>query len=178
MSRTVRRRSKQRIYWVEIGFLILGLIALRPSLVTDIVNMGRSPEPYIPRSQFLGEYSNDYYRNYPSSAGVSSYYPVWNQPTYPTYSTNQPNAIYDPRASYGAASNVAWPDAQVHQLVHNGQLVNNGASAPLIASPTLGNNQTLGNNPWNNNAWNSNSLAPYSGPNRYPSSTPIYTGRY
>jgi hypothetical protein len=39
----VRRRSKQRIYWVEIGFLILGLIALRPSLVSDILNMGRNP---------------------------------------------------------------------------------------------------------------------------------------
>jgi hypothetical protein len=157
MARTVRRRSKQRIYWVEIGFLILGLIALRPSLVSDILNMGRSPEPYIPRTQFVGNYSNDYYRNYPNSAGVSSYYPVWNQPSYPTS---------DPRVSYGAPSNVAWPDAQVHQYIHN------GSSAPLVASPTFGNNQ------WNNNTWNSNSLAPYSGPNRYPSSTPVYTGRY
>ncbi|MBU6237745.1 MAG: hypothetical protein KGQ51_07945 [Planctomycetes bacterium] len=169
MARMVRRRSKQRIYWVEIGFLILGLIALRPSLVSDILNMGRNPQPYIPRTQLVGDYSNDYYRNYPSSAGVSSYYPVWNQPS---YSVSDPRVSYDPRTTYDprssnvASSNVAWPDAQVHQYIHN------GSSAPLVASPTFGNNQ------WNNNAWNSNSLAPYSGPNRYPSSTPVYTGRY
>jgi hypothetical protein len=163
MARTVRRRKKQRIYWVEIGFLILGLIALRPSLVSDVLNMGRNPNVDVPPIRYVGDYRNDYYRNDPGSAGVSSYYPVWNQPSYPAS---------DPlRSTYAASSNVAWPDAQVHQFVHN------GASGPLVASPSLGNGGWSNNN-WNNNPWTGNSLVPYSGPNRYPTPTPVYTGRY
>jgi len=172
MARTVRRRHRQRIYWVEIGFLILGLIALRPSLVTDLVSMGRgTPDRYPPRSQFVNDYAPAFQANYPNPVGFSSYYPNWNQPLYPasypaTYPASYP--ALDPSAGAGTwnsslqqiasttypSSNVAWPNAQVHQWVHN------GASAPLVASPS-----------WNNSI-------PSTVPNRYPSTAPVYTGRY
>ncbi|MFO0013867.1 MAG: hypothetical protein ACK553_14085 [Planctomycetota bacterium] len=119
MARSVRRRQKQRLYWVEIGFLILGLIALRPSLVTDLVAMGRS----APAIQ-----GND-----PSAVGFRSYYPNWNQPTYqmvdPRLGTWNPAWQPSPVPNY-PPSNVAWPDAQVHQRIHNGE------TAPHVASPT------------------------------------------
>lgn len=140
MARSVRRRQKQRLYWVEIGFLILGIIALRPSLVTDLANMGRVPQqvPAIPQN----------------AVGFSSYYPNWNQPAYqPNY---QPQAAYQYQAAYPPqttyqnqpvyqamdprfpatnypASNVAWPNAQMHQWVHAGE------TQPLLASPAWSN---------------------------------------
>lgn len=174
MARTVRRRQKHRIYWVEIGFLILGLIALRPSLVTDLVSMGRgSSESYLPRSQLMGDYGRGFPANYPNTGGYSSYYPNWNQPSYPSsYPATYPSAYPSVEPNLGtwnpawqqtasmpyttpySASNVAWPNAQVHQWVHN------GASTPLVASPS----------------WNSS--IPSTVPNRYPSTAPVYTGRY
>jgi len=168
MARTVRRRHRQRIYWVEIGFLILGLIALRPSLVTDLVSMGRGTTDYryAPRSQFVSDYAPAYQpnypnTNYPNTVGFSSYYPNWNHPIPPsTYAPMDPNAgAWNPSLQQIASttypsSNAAWPNAQVHQWVHNGN------SAPLVASPS-----------WNN-------PIPSPAPNRYPSTVPVYTGRY
>lgn len=167
MTRTIRRRKKQRIYWVEIGFLVLGLIALRPSLVTDLVAMGQSSDRFVPKREFVGDYRNPAYTDYTNGAGIRSYYPAWNPSTYPTV---------DPRTAYTNPSSAAWPDPRMHQWVHN------GTPAPLVASPTLSNNG-WGINPWNNNPWNnnngySNPLVPSSDPSRYPTPTPVYTGRY
>lgn len=162
MARTIRRRRKQRVYWVEIGFLILGLIALRPSLVTDLVSMGRgTSDRYAPRSPFAGDYVPAFQANGANPVGLSSYYPNWNQPMvpsanppYPPYTGTWNTPVQQVAATPYPNSNAAWPDAQVHQWVHN------GASAPLVASPS----------------WNPS--IPNTVPNRYPSTSPVYTGRY
>jgi len=39
---TRRRRKKQRFYWVELGFLLLGIIGLRPEILTELLPSNRS----------------------------------------------------------------------------------------------------------------------------------------
>ena len=41
---TRRRRKKRRFYWVELGFLLLGLIGLRPEILTELFPNNR-PNP-------------------------------------------------------------------------------------------------------------------------------------
>ena len=41
MSTSARRKRSKRFYWAEIGFLILGLIALKPEILTELIPTGR-----------------------------------------------------------------------------------------------------------------------------------------
>jgi hypothetical protein len=128
---------------MEIGFLILGLIALRPSLVTDLAAMGRTnSERYPIRPLFLTDDDRAGYRTGSSNAiGLSSYYPNWDvSPTQPYSPYFNPGI--DPRLGNYPASNVAWPNAQVHQWVHNGNVA--PGAAPLMASPTWNNTVPTG----------------------------------
>jgi hypothetical protein len=174
MAKSVRRRKKQRFYWAEIGFLILGLIALRPSLVADLAAMTRPPST----PEYRAVYDRGY--SYPSMdlryddpryivPSVPShhvaYWPQYDARTASLPATQHSNAwgttyqLNTPAptslsTTNPTASGVAWPNAQVHQLVHN------GVSTPHVASP-----------PW-----------PISAPNPsyypYPSTAPGSTGRY
>lgn len=159
MARSVRRRRKQRVYWVEIGFLILGLIVLRPSLVAEIAAMGRG-ESDRNVSRYPSNRENDpgYQARTPNAVGFRSYYPDW---------TPTPQQSFDPRTAVGNSAwppqvmanhpdhTVAWPDAQVHQWIHR------GAVAPHVASP-------MTHYP----------SIPNASPSPYPSANPPYTGRY
>ena len=42
---TRRRRKKRRFYWVELGFLLLGLIGLRPEILTEVFPNNRASTP-------------------------------------------------------------------------------------------------------------------------------------
>lgn len=39
---TRRRRKKQRFYWVELGFLLLGIIGLKPEILTELLPSNRA----------------------------------------------------------------------------------------------------------------------------------------
>lgn len=149
MARSIRRRRKQqRIYWMEIGFLLLGLIALRPSLVTDLASMGRlNSERDRTQSQVRFPINDS------EMVGLSSYYPNWNASS-PHTPFSYPNPSYDPRLGQWntyrppnavvtlPASNAAWPNAQMHQWVHNGDAM--PVAPPLMASPAWNNNVPTG----------------------------------
>lgn len=142
MVRNVRRRRKQRFYWAEIGFLILGLIGLRPSIVSEIFSMRPTMESRAPRN------TNTFYDTTQP----------WAQPSVQqsqafTYPTPLPGALsYTPdrptqyQANYPTSSNaweparsskVTWPDAQLHNYVHTGGTTPNSAppyyGAPMTA---------------------------------------------
>lgn len=40
MSTSARRKRSRRFYWAEIGFLVLGLIALKPEILTELIPTG------------------------------------------------------------------------------------------------------------------------------------------
>lgn len=42
MSTSARRKRSRRFYWAEIGFLVLGLIALKPEILTELIPTGRN----------------------------------------------------------------------------------------------------------------------------------------
>lgn len=42
MSTSARRKRSKRFYWAEIGFLVLGIIALKPEILTELIPTGRS----------------------------------------------------------------------------------------------------------------------------------------
>lgn len=112
MSRTIRRRKRQRIYWAEIGFLILGLIALRPSIVAEIAAMGKQSQPQraygwdpihdlygAPMQQVAWNTSRPWYESTPTAQQVQSLYPAllaasdWGSPR-TSYASHSPTASY------------------------------------------------------------------------------------
>lgn len=193
MAKYVRRKRKPRFYWAEIGFLLLGLIGLKPSIITELFAVRRIPPVQASRpndinvvdawnniqkilpwleaqagtgpwggvpttatylaqvpaqyqasdsthypAQYQGNYQANYQANYPAYSGystpnllpsnalVSSPQLLQGQPS-PYNGTsatawNVPasNAPWPTQQQATLASNVAWPDARVHQSVHAG----------------------------------------------------------
>lgn len=60
MTSFVRRKRPFRSYWVEIGFLLLGIVGLKPSIITDMFTTVR-PDPNYGYAN-SNPYSNDSYR--------------------------------------------------------------------------------------------------------------------
>lgn len=97
-----RRRKKRRFYWVELGFLILGLIGLRPEILTELFPNHR-PAPaasfYTPVQTLLpanspydlsGQPLLSYSYPQPNPA------PAWQNPAWNTYPSPYPPNLYDP----------------------------------------------------------------------------------
>jgi len=98
---TRRRRKKRRFYWVELGFLLLGLIGLRPEILTELFPNNR-PNPNALTQ--LNPY-NTLYAPVATADPLSqpllqpayqAYQPAYQtyQPAYQASSYNQPQ--YDP----------------------------------------------------------------------------------
>jgi hypothetical protein len=100
-----RRRKKRRFYWVELGFLILGLIGLRPEILTELFPNHR-PAPaanfYSPVQTLLpansgydlsGQPLLSYSYPQPNPA-VAWQNPAWNAYPSPYPPQPQPNAPY------------------------------------------------------------------------------------
>ncbi|MCY3006049.1 MAG: hypothetical protein NTV29_08725 [Planctomycetota bacterium] len=123
-----RRRKKRRFYWVELGFLILGLIGLRPEILTELFPNNR-PRPtanfYSPvynPAQTLHPANNGYD---PSGQPLLSYsYPqayaaaAWSNPSWNAYSSPyppqaQPNSPYRPDPNLYDPNRIASNPAQM-----------------------------------------------------------------
>ena len=94
---TRRRRKKRRFYWVELGFLILGLIGLRPEILTEFFPNRRTSEPvttYYPQPLLQPVYQPIY----PAPAQQLAYgYPQYQQQyqqQYPQQHQQQPAYQY------------------------------------------------------------------------------------
>jgi len=192
MARSARRKRKRKFYWAEIGFLILGFIGLRPSILAEILGLEPTPEPEstwnasplndvadIPSTQWgaapWGQEWNTfqppaspwphYIAMQPPAATQPSSQPAQYQANYhpavpqyqaavvPQYqapaaspwATSQwaaPSWVAAQPAPQSSSTNVAWPDAQMHQSVHHGGMVPVvSGSAPAPGTP---NSATLG----------------------------------
>lgn len=134
---TRRRRKKRRFYWVELGFLLLGLIGLRPEILTELFPNNRSnvsalsqgvpiqtvyvpvqsPQTLLqPIYQFPGEQNPGY--SYPAYSNQSqlAYNPGYQTASYPP--ANYPATTYPTTNNYPTnqprlASNPALNSSEV-----------------------------------------------------------------
>jgi hypothetical protein len=94
MSSTKTRKKNSRFYWAELGFLVLGLVGLNPSLLTDLLVGNSVPAPQNFSAQPL--------YGHPTSSPTQSQYGAY------------PPTTYAPSGGYG--SHQAYPpSAQFHQ---------------------------------------------------------------
>ena len=133
-----RRRKKRRFYWVELGFLILGLIGLRPEILTELFPNHR-PAPaasfYSPVQTLLPANSGYDLSGQPL---LSYSYPqpnpaaAWQNPAWNAYPSHypphpQPNAPYRPDPNLYDPNRIASNPAQVTSRY---------AANPAYPSPT------------------------------------------
>ena len=123
-----RRRKKRRFYWVELGFLILGLIGLRPEILTELFPNNRPS----PTANFYNPVYNPVQNVHPASTGydlagqpmLSYSYPqaypaaAWSNPSWSAYPSHyppqpQPNAPSRPDPNLYNASRIAANPSQV-----------------------------------------------------------------
>lgn len=101
---TRRRRKKRRFYWVELGFLLLGLIGLRPEILTELFPNNRSNTTALIQDPA----NQSFYA--PAQSPVGAPMPPW---------TMQP--IYPPEphwGGYGYPPNVNQPQPQPQLAVN------------------------------------------------------------
>jgi len=113
MSTSARRKRSRRFYWAEIGFLVLGLIALKPEILTELIPTGRTSSQLASQSAWnQAALNNAFLSNAALAAGGNAVFvPVPGTLLYPASYTTQgafastPTAMQTPLpASYTTAS--------------------------------------------------------------------------
>jgi hypothetical protein len=171
---TRHRRKKRRFYWVELGFLLLGLIGLRPEILTELLPHHQnhyvpvpSPQTFlqpiyqVPEQQTHG-YSYPAYYNHPQ--GQLAYNPGYQTASYPV--ANYPPASYPP-ATYLPANN--YPPTQP-RLASNPALNPSEVTSRYSTNPGYAYGSTSSNNSTPPVVWPEGyqpSSYPSNGPNVY-----------
>ncbi|MFM8189672.1 MAG: hypothetical protein ACKN85_14425 [Pirellula sp.] len=124
---TRHRRKKRRFYWVELGFLLLGLIGLRPEILTELLPNHQnhyvpvpSPQTFLqPIYQVPGQQTHGYSyppatylpaNNYPPTQPRLASNPAFNPSEVTSrYSTN-PGYAYGSTSSNNSTPPVVWPE--------------------------------------------------------------------
>jgi hypothetical protein len=149
-SFTRRRRSRRRFYWPELGFLILGIIGLKPEIITALLPSSRNPSMVrvVDGTPVTWVANPNNGTGNPWNLGTdpsirtnySSYYPSLTVASnYPTNQTASQSWYSTPDLSQGTLSNnfgtghppVVWPD----KYAPNSVMHSNGSY--LAAQPTL-----------------------------------------
>lgn len=133
---TRRRRKKRRFYWVELGFLILGLIGLRPEILTEVFPSRRPIEPattYYPQ-QLLQPVYQPVYQAQPQQLTYG--YPQYQQPyqQQPNYQYPPPydNSRYDPARVASNPSQVTSRYATNPYGYATGSTSSNNSTPPVV----------------------------------------------
>lgn len=149
---TRRRRKKRRFYWVELGFLLLGIIGLRPEILTELFPSNRSNIQSLSQSPAYTTMVVPFQQVQPVvQHNLPAYQPLYQvaqQPATHSYSlyANQPqslpqsplpyNAGYDP-TRYDSAR-IASNPAQVTSRYNNatgystGSVSSNSSYPPVV----------------------------------------------
>ena len=111
MTQVTRRRTKKRrFYWAELGFLLLGLIGLRPEIITEFFPSSRStpqlapngyyvlPAQPIPNTGTIHGLVSNYGTSYPQSYQQTYQLPQGYQTPLTYQASYQPN--YAPPSNY------------------------------------------------------------------------------
>lgn len=106
---TRRRRKKRRFYWVELGFLLLGLIGLRPEILTELLPSNRSNNQSLSQSPAYTTLVVPLQQvqpalQYSSQPAYQPLYQVAQQPATHSYSlyANQPQSLPQAPLQYNA----------------------------------------------------------------------------
>ena len=152
-----RRRKKPRFYWAEIGFLLLGLIGLRPSLITELLPTTSSrpttsltptsaaptsyefqgmPIGYAPPFAVQSQPASTFPPPWPAYTHTAAYAPPQGYPSsYGVTYSEPPLTIASQTSAASTSGNprAAWPDARTHQFVHHGGVA---PTAPPVVPST------------------------------------------
>lgn len=123
---TRRRRTRRRFYWAEIGFLILGLIGLKPEIITALLPKSNPPTVTSNAPMYMISYPNGTYGIGPSNGNAAlqqdwndrvshaSYYPSFgamaSMPTYSGTASNDLGRSYGMSVGSSGHPPVVWPD--------------------------------------------------------------------
>ncbi len=83
MSQFPRQKRQARSYWAELGFLVLGLFALQPNLLSSLVSgTHNNSSPYAERTSYPGyqNVSNPNSQNWQANSLGSMYWPSYQNP--------------------------------------------------------------------------------------------------
>jgi hypothetical protein len=136
---TRRRRKKRRFYWVELGFLLLGLIGLRPEILTEFFPNQRVSIPataYYPQPLLQPVYQ-PVYQAPPQQLtyGYPQYqqpYQQLQQPTYQQYPAFYDSGRYDPARIASNPSQVTSRYATNPSGYATGSTSSNHSTPPVV----------------------------------------------
>jgi len=117
MSTSARRKRSRRFYWAEIGFLVLGIIALKPEILTELIPTGRNSSQVAWNNTSFGNPLMD-------AGGSALFIPVSGTVLYP--------ASYPNPTSYVSPTNYAPTNyAATNYAAANSAVANYGSPYPM-----------------------------------------------
>ena len=137
---TRRRRKKRRFYWVELGFLILGLIGLRPEILTEVFPTRRTIEPattYYPQPLLQPVYQPIYQAppqqlTYGYQQYQQQFQQQYQQPSAYQYPGNYDSSRYDPARVASNPSQVTSRYATNPYGYATGSISSNNSTPPVV----------------------------------------------
>ena len=144
MSTTRRRNRKPRFYWAELGFLLLGLIGLRPEIITELLPTRNNnyPPTHANQLQPLAGYP-PYYQQPAAYQQPVAYQPqlAYQQPVHNPQSINYANSPYPTtNPTYYAANTYQQPQSRIANLPTTYPTPNNNSTvAPTSSNLTIPN---------------------------------------
>lgn len=152
LTTTRRRRTRRRFYWAEIGFLILGLIGLKPEIITALLPKSNPSAAASNAPVYMISYPNGTYAIGPSNGNAAlqqdwndrvshaSYYPSFgalsSMPTYSGTSSNDVARSYGMSVGNSGLPPVVWPDK--YGPNSNNPIVYSASSPYAAAMPNYG----------------------------------------